>query len=60
VADDINEKNRKLIADAGKAKIIALSKDDLAAWRKTMAPVWSKFEPQIGKDLITAAQKFNQ
>ena len=59
VANDLNETDKKNIAAAGKAKIQALSKDDLAAWRKAMAPVWQKFEGQIGKDLIQAAQKSN-
>ena len=60
LADDINQRDKKLIADAGKAKIQELSKDDLAAWRKAMAPVWTKFENDIGKDLIAAAQKSNE
>jgi C4-dicarboxylate-binding protein DctP len=57
---DINERDKKLIQEAGKAKIQALSKDDLAQWKKAMAPVWKKFEPEIGKDLIAAAQKANK
>ncbi|MEO8443121.1 MAG: TRAP transporter substrate-binding protein [Betaproteobacteria bacterium] len=60
LANDINDNDRKLIADAGKAKIVTLTKDDLAAWRKAMAPVWKKFEPDIGKDLIDAALKSNK
>ncbi|MGE5320282.1 MAG: TRAP transporter substrate-binding protein [Hyphomicrobiaceae bacterium] len=60
LANDINERDRKLIADAGKAKIFTLTKEDLAAWRKPMATVWKKFEPGIGKDLIEAAQKANK
>ena len=59
LADDINQRDKKVIADAGKAKIQQLSKDDLAAWQKAMAPVWKKFEGGIGKDLIEAAQKSN-
>ncbi len=59
LASDINEADRKKIVDAGKAKIQLLSKEDLAAWRKAMAPVWTQFEPGIGKDLIEAAQKAN-
>ena len=35
-------------------------KDDVAAWRKAMEPVWKKFEGEIGKDLIQAALKSNQ
>ncbi len=59
LADDINQRDKKLIEQAGKAKIQELSKDDLAAWQKAMAPVWKKFEGDIGKDLIDAAQKSN-
>jgi C4-dicarboxylate-binding protein DctP len=59
IADDFNEADRKKIADAGKAKIQKLSKDDVAAWRKAMEPVWKKFEGEIGRDLIDAALKSN-
>jgi C4-dicarboxylate-binding protein DctP len=57
VANDFNERDRKRVADAGKAKIQELSKADVEAWRKAMAPVWKKFEGDIGKDLIQAALK---
>jgi C4-dicarboxylate-binding protein DctP len=60
IANDINESDRKRIADAGKAKIQKLSKDDVAAWRKAMDPVWKKFEADIGRDLIDAALKSNK
>ena len=60
LAADLNERDRKQIADAGKAKIQKLTAEDVAAWRKVMEPVWKKFEGQIGNDLIEAAQKFNQ
>jgi C4-dicarboxylate-binding protein DctP len=57
IANDFNERDRKRVADAGKAKIQELSKADVEAWRKAMAPVWKKFESDIGKDLIQAALK---
>lgn len=60
LAVDLNEKDRKRIIDAGKAKVQELSKDDIAVWRKTMAPVWKKFEADIGSDLIQAAVKSNK
>ncbi|MEO5659039.1 MAG: TRAP transporter substrate-binding protein [Polaromonas sp.] len=60
LADDFNQEDRKKIADAGKAKIQKLSKEDVAAWRKTMEPVWKKFEGDIGRDVIDAALKSNQ
>jgi len=59
LADDINEGDRKKIAEAGKAKIQKLTKDDLALWKKAMEPVWKKFEDGIGRDLIDAALKSN-
>ena len=60
LASDINERDKGRIAEAGKAKIQTLGKDDVAAWRKAMAPVWKKFEGDIGKDLIVAAEKANR
>jgi C4-dicarboxylate-binding protein DctP len=59
LAGEFNEADRKKIADAGKAKIQKLTKDDVAAWRKVMEPVWKKFESDIGRDLIDAALKSN-
>jgi len=60
IANEFNERDRKRIAEAGKAKIQELSKDDVAVWRKAMEPVWKKFEPDIGNDLIQAALKSNK
>jgi C4-dicarboxylate-binding protein DctP len=59
LANELNERDRKRIEEAGKAKIQSLSKEDLAAWRKAMEPVWKQFEGDIGKDLIQAALKSN-
>ena len=60
IANDFNERDRKRIEEAHKAKIQPLTKDDLAKWQKAMEPVWKKFEGEIGKDLIQAALKSNQ
>ncbi|MBG6072030.1 TRAP transporter substrate-binding protein [Polaromonas sp. CG_9.7] len=60
LANDFNEADRKKIAEAGKAKIQKLSKEDVAVWRKSMEPVWKKFEGDIGRDLIDAALKSNK
>lgn len=59
LASEFNEEDKKKIAAAGKAKIQKLAKDDVAAWRKTMEPVWKKFEGDIGRDLIDGALKAN-
>ncbi len=60
LADTFNQEDRKKIGEAGKAKLQALTKDDIAAWRKAMEPVWKKFEGDIGRDLIDAALKSNR
>jgi C4-dicarboxylate-binding protein DctP len=49
---------QKVIAD-NKAKVVPMTKEQLAAWRTSMQPVWKKFEGEIGKDLINAAVKSN-
>jgi C4-dicarboxylate-binding protein DctP len=60
LAYDLNERDRKRIAEAGKAAIQTLGKDDVAAWRKAMHPVWKKFEADIGPELIQSALKSNK
>jgi len=49
----------KVVAD-NKAKVVPMTKEQLAAWRTAMKPVWKKFEGEIGADLIQAAQKANK
>lgn len=49
----------KVIADK-KAEVIPLTKEQKAAWRTAMQPVWKKFEGDIGKNLIDAAQRANK
>ena len=60
IANDFNERDKKRIEEAGKAKVQPLSKSDLAQWQKAMEPVWKKFEPDVGRDLIQAALKSNK
>jgi C4-dicarboxylate-binding protein DctP len=44
---------------AKKAEVLPMSKADTAKWRAAMKPVWKRFEDEIGKDLIKAAQGEN-
>ena len=60
LAAELNERDRKRIIEANKAKVQTLTKEDVAAWRKAMAPVWKKFESDIGPELIQSALKSNQ
>ena len=49
----------KVIADK-KAEVVPMTKEQKAAWRAAMKPVWAKFEGEIGKNLIDAAQRANK
>jgi len=60
LADDINQQARQKIVDSGKSEILQLTKEQKAAWRQAMQPVWKKFEDGIGADLIKAASSANQ
>jgi len=60
IANDFNEADKKKIVDAKTSEIIKLTKEQAAEWRKAMAPVYKKFEPEIGKELIDAALAANK
>ena len=59
VANDEGLSFRQKIVDDKKAEIVKLTKADMKPWREAMKPVWKKFEGEIGKDLIDAAEKSN-
>jgi C4-dicarboxylate-binding protein DctP len=59
MASAMHQDSKKKIIESGKSKIISFTPQELEAWKKVMAPVWSKFEPAIGKDLIEAARNSN-
>ncbi|MEO7242079.1 MAG: TRAP transporter substrate-binding protein [Variovorax sp.] len=60
VADEEAAGYRQKVIDAKKAEVLPMKKDELAKWRAAMKPVWKKFEGEIGKDVIDAAQKVNK
>lgn len=60
LASEINDRDQKRIADAGKARIQTLTKRDVAEWREAVRPVWTKFSSQIGEDLIAKARASNE
>jgi C4-dicarboxylate-binding protein DctP len=59
IAREKAEGDRQKIINSGVTEVLTLTKDELAAWRKAMAPVWKKFEDEIGKDVIDAALASN-
>jgi C4-dicarboxylate-binding protein DctP len=59
IANKLNVDAKKKIAASGVTTIHELTPAQHAAWVKAMHPVWSKFEKQIGKDIIDAAVASN-
>jgi C4-dicarboxylate-binding protein DctP len=55
-AVQVNLANKQKIVEAG-GTIRTLTPEQRSAWIKAMRPVWSKFEKDIGSDLIESAQK---
>jgi C4-dicarboxylate-binding protein DctP len=50
---------RQKVIEAKKAEVLPMTKEEIKQWRAAMQPVWKKFEPEIGKDIIAAALKAN-
>lgn len=59
-ANELNENDKKRIAEAGTTEIITLTPEQREEWREAMKPVWAKFEGEIGPDLIKAAEASNK
>lgn len=60
IANDLNQADRERIVKAGTSEIIQLTAEERAAWKAAMTPVWDKFAPNIGKELIEAAKAANK
>ena len=58
-AEALNEQARQDIVASGKSEILVLTDEERAKWREAVQPAWAKFEDEIGKDLIEAAQAAN-
>ena len=59
-AEALNVQARQGILDSGKSEIISLTAEQRDAWREAVRPAWEKFEGEIGRELIEAAQAANQ
>ena len=59
IAEQLNIEAKKKIQASGVTKIHELTPEQHAAWVKAMHPVWTKFEPIIGKDIVDAAVASN-
>ena len=51
-AEEADLEDRKKIENDKFAKVVELSKEERAAWKKATQPVWKEFRDEIGGDLI--------
>ena len=51
--------DRQKIKASGKTEILALTPEELAAWKTAMKSVYDQFTPAIGKDVVDAALATN-
>ncbi|MEX0166965.1 TRAP transporter substrate-binding protein [Pseudomonas brassicacearum] len=59
-AERFNQQDKQHVLDAKTTEIITLTPEQRNAWREKMKPVWTKFEQEIGPDLIKAAEASNK
>jgi C4-dicarboxylate-binding protein DctP len=59
IANDLNEGDKQKIVDSGRSEVVYLTPEQRKKWVEAMKPVWSKFEKEIGKDVIDAAAASN-
>lgn len=55
IARDLNAADRKKIEASRYTQIIALTPQQRQQWMTALKPIWTTFEPAIGKDVIDAA-----
>ncbi|MGB0681979.1 MAG: DctP family TRAP transporter solute-binding subunit [Magnetovibrionaceae bacterium] len=55
---EVNQANKAKVIEAG-GVVRTLSDEQRAAWVDALKPVWSKFEGDVGADIIAAAQASN-
>ncbi len=56
IANKLNEEARAKIKSSNGVTIHELTKQERADWKKAMEPVWKKFTPGIGADVVNAAR----
>ena len=60
VAAEKSQSDKQAIIDSKRTNVIELTKEQRQQWVDMMKPVWKKFEPIVGKDLLDAAISANK
>lgn len=56
IAREQAESDRQKAREEGRIEILEPAPEQLEQWREAFTPVWRDFEPQIGREIIEAAQ----
>lgn len=56
-AEELNERDLVKIKSSGKVQIHVLTEDEKREWKKTWEPLYEKFAPVIGQDMVTELRK---
>ncbi len=59
LAEQENQDAKQAVVDSGRTQVMDLTKEEKAAWREAMKPVWKTFEGDIGANNIEAAAACN-
>jgi C4-dicarboxylate-binding protein DctP len=59
LAEDLNQRDKQRITEAGTSEIIELTPEQRQKWKAAMKPVWDEFADDIGQDVIDAAASAN-
>ena len=54
-AGEVNRSARQSVLESGRSEVVVLTREELAAWRRAMEPVWDEFRDEIGANLIDTA-----
>lgn len=60
IAAKKDNEDRQLILDSKRSQLVTLSPEERQQWINVMKPVWAKFEDQVGKEVIEAAEAANK
>ena len=60
IAGDKAMSDKQAIIDSRRSKVLTLTNAERQQWVQAMKPVWAKFEDEIGKATIEAAEKSNK
>ena len=60
LAAEKNEKDKQIVINNPKAKLVSLTDSEKKVWKDAMLSIWDDFESEIGSDILQTAQNGQQ